>query len=98
MLALIAAAAIAAPPAAQPQRLIDNRAIVMRERACGLWHGTPVDHPGPKPQVKRLGDLPRAHLEIAVLRLDANGCQQPVIVRYDVEGDGRFAGGAGGGK
>jgi len=91
MLALIAAAAIAAPAAPAPERLIDNRSIVMRERSCGLWHGTPVDHPGPKPQAKRLGDLPKAHLEIAVLKLDANGCQNPVIVRYDVQGDGRFA-------
>ena len=91
MIALLAAAAIAAPPSAPPLRLSLDQPIIRREMACGLWHGTPVDHPGTKPQAKRLGDLPKAHLEIAVLKLDANGCQQPVIVRYDVQGDGRFA-------
>ena len=46
------------------------------------------------PGVQRLGDLPKAHLEIAVNRT-VSGCAAPLIVRYAVEGDGHFAGGAG---
>ncbi len=41
-------------------------------------------------QMRRLGDLPKANLEIAVLRTVA-GCAVPVGVKYEVEGDGRFA-------
>ncbi|MDB5446900.1 MAG: hypothetical protein JWQ97_2217, partial [Phenylobacterium sp.] len=40
---------------------------------------------------RKLGDLPKANLEIAVDRR-VGGCPAPVIVRYDVEGDGRAAG------
>ena len=42
----------------------------------------------------RLGDLPKAHKEIAVNR-SVGGCVVAVGVRYEVEGDGRFAGGGG---
>lgn len=93
MLALALALGVAtAPPPQKPAvQIIQDMPIVMRERACGLWHGTPVDHKGPIPQARKLGDLPTANLELAVLRLDANGCQKPVVVRYDYRGDGHFA-------
>ena len=93
MLALLAAATIAAQPAPAP---LESRSVFLRQRACGLQPSVPVDHPGAKPAPRKLGDLPRAHLEIAVLRLDEKGCSKPVIVRYDAEGDGRFASGSGG--
>jgi hypothetical protein len=44
--------------------------------------------------LRRLGDLPKARMEIAIARTVA-GCAVPVGVRYDVEGDGRFAKGSG---
>ena len=40
---------------------------------------------------RRLGDLPRANKEIAVLR-QVRGCTAPVVVSIGVELDGRFAG------
>ena len=97
MLALALALGVAtAPPPHKPGiQILQDAPIVMRERACGLWHSTPIDHKGPIPQARKLGDLPTANLEVAVPRLDANGCQKPVVVRYDVRGDGRFAPGEG---
>jgi hypothetical protein len=41
---------------------------------------------------RKLGDLPKANLEIAVLR-SVEGCANPIVVGYEVERDGRFAGG-----
>jgi hypothetical protein len=32
----------------------------------------------------RLGDLPDAHMEIAVNRIGVDGCPAPLIVRYNV--------------
>ena len=43
-------------------------------------------------QFKRLGDLPKGHKEVAVLRVVA-GCVVPVGVSYQGDGDGRFASG-----
>lgn len=40
--------------------------------------------------VKRLDTLPKANHEIAVLRT-VGGCSQPMVVGYEIEGDGRFA-------
>jgi hypothetical protein len=48
-----------------------------------------------RPDIYRLGQLPKAHLEIAVER-SIGGCPAPIIVRYDVEGDGKAAGGGSG--
>jgi hypothetical protein len=42
----------------------------------------------------KLGDLPKANKEIAVART-VDGCAVPVGIAYQVEGDGRFAGGGG---
>ena len=39
---------------------------------------------------RKLGELPRANLEYAVER-SVGGCVRPAVVRYAVEGDGRFA-------
>ena len=43
-------------------------------------------------QGKKLSDLPKANLEYAVMRTVA-GCAAPMVVRYDAQGDGRFADG-----
>jgi len=40
--------------------------------------------------VKRLDTLPKANHEKAVLRT-VGGCSRPMVVGYEVEGDGRFA-------
>lgn len=87
MIALILAAqvAIAVPP---------SRTFVVRpENDCDLWEVTPVrrqGHLGPSSK-QRLGELPKANLELTVLRRDPDGCSVPVIVRDGAEGDGRTA-------
>ena len=43
--------------------------------------------------LRRLGDLPKANKEVAVLRV-VGGCVLPVGVSYGVEGDGRSARGS----
>ncbi|HEV2532708.1 hypothetical protein [Phenylobacterium sp.] len=45
-------------------------------------------------KIERLGDLPKAHWEIAINRT-VSGCAAPLIVSYEVQGDGRFAAGSG---
>jgi hypothetical protein len=40
---------------------------------------------------RSLASEPPADLHLLVWRRDANGCTVPVIVRYQVQGDGRFA-------
>lgn len=98
MIALIlaAAASVQAPPEAP---FLDDPMGARGIASCTLWKARPVRRTMPTPKARRLIDLPPANLEIPVLRLGADGCSQPVIVRYSVEGDGRFAGGsAGGGK
>ena len=94
MLELLAAAAIAAQSAPAPQDFSQAPLVVRERKSCGLWHSIPTAQPSNAPaELKKLKDLPPANHEIAVLRLDPNGCPTPVIVRYDVQGDGRFAGG-----
>jgi hypothetical protein len=57
---------------------------------CGFWRVQPVARLAPAPRVQSLGDLPRANHELAVLRFGPDGCSKPVIVRRDVQFDGRF--------
>ena len=90
MLALLAAASVAAAPPVAPRLLPPDAPLFLKIRACGLQFGTPVNRTPPAPRARKLGDLPRANLELPVLRLGSDGCPTPVIVRYDVEGDGRF--------
>jgi len=52
--------------------------------ACELKRRIVRATPG-EARALRLGDLPRAHHEIAVDRR-VGGCQVPVVVRWDVEG------------
>jgi hypothetical protein len=96
MIALLLAAAMQmqpAPPASAvtAQAVLGDRSPLLRGRACGVWDAKPVNRKAPAPKLSKLGDLPPANLEIAVLRLAPNGCSVPVIVRYDAQGDGRFA-------
>ena len=58
---------------------------------CGIWQTTPVKRAPSARTPQRLGELPKANLELAVLKLDRNGCSIPVIVREDVKGDGKAA-------
>jgi hypothetical protein len=96
MIALLLAAAMHLEPApaastVAAQAVLGDRSPVLRGRACGFWEAKPVTRTAPAPKLRKLGDLPPANLEIAVLRLAPNGCSLPVIVRYDAQGDGRFA-------
>jgi hypothetical protein len=103
MLALLMAthlAAAATPPAiAIDKPLISRNGLNFVPSACRAGV-TVAANPSvalrdqKTPGVQRLGDLPKAHLEIAVNRT-VSGCAAPLIVRYAVEGDGRFAGGSG---
>lgn len=91
MLALLLAAQVAAvPPADRPVRLGPN--MIRRQAVnCGLWNAQPVNRRASQPpRVQSLAELPPANLELTVLRLDENGCSKPVIVRRNVQGDGRF--------
>ena len=92
MLALLLAAQVAAvaPAADRPVRL--GPTMIRRQAVnCGLWDAQPVNRRAPQPpRVQSLAELPPANLELTVLRLDENGCSKPVIVRRNVQGDGRF--------
>lgn len=106
MLALVLAlgVATAAPPQAPPIRIIiDRHGMNLRASVCRAGVITASGpgaisllRPQDRAEVKRrrLGDLPKAHKEIAVERT-VDGCPAPLIVSYDVEGDGHFAPGEG---
>jgi hypothetical protein len=85
MFVLLAAAMVAAtPPAALP--------YPQSPTACDRWNATPVRRaPADGRAAHNLGKEPAADLHLLVLRRDSRGCSVPVIVRYRVEGDGRFA-------
>jgi hypothetical protein len=96
MIALLLAAQVAAaPPPAAPRewaRRLKPHGIELGvvPAACGQ-SVTQVSGPRDfRPGVHVLADLPPAHLEIAVER-SIGGCPAPIIVRYDVQGDGRAA-------
>jgi hypothetical protein len=95
MFALLAAASLAAAPAtkadAATSRVILDESPLSRGRACGLWDAHPVRREAPTAGASALGEMPEAHHELPVLRLDADGCSVPLIIRRDVSGDGRFA-------
>ena len=58
--------------------------------ACpDAWRATPVSAAGPA-KLSKLGDLPKAALILPVMRT-VQGCPVPTTVRFEVEGDGRFA-------
>ena len=58
--------------------------------ACpDAFRPTPVASAGPA-KLSKLGDLPKAALVLPVLRT-VEGCPVPTTVRFEVEGDGRFA-------
>jgi hypothetical protein len=80
--ALSSAALSSAPPVDAPHFARPN---------CGFEQVLPVKQRSPQvPRIQSLGELPKAHQELAVLRFGADGCSKPVIVRRDVQGDGRF--------
>jgi hypothetical protein len=58
--------------------------------ACpDAWRATPARAEGPA-KLSKLGDLPKAALVLPVLRT-VEGCPVSTAVRFEVEGDGRFA-------
>ena len=95
MFELLAAASVIAahgpgPDTASAPTVTTNSPLI-RGRACGLWDAEPVRRDAPTAGPRKLSDLPSPNLELALLRLDEEGCSVPVIVRRDVSGDGRFA-------
>jgi hypothetical protein len=85
---LAAAASLAATQQEAPKVVIYS---APPGRSCGYWKARPVREGLIKPKVDHLGDLPPAHHELTVLRTDENGCSKAVVVRENVNGDGRFA-------
>jgi hypothetical protein len=84
--------------------LVQSKRLSFAPTACRAGVITAADESLLRPQdraalrFRKLGDLPKAHHEIAVHRT-VMGCAAPLIVRYDVERDGRFvAPSTGGGK
>jgi len=94
VIALLLAAQVAAasPPVPQPswvQRLSPHRLELTAVPAACRQSVTQVASPRDfRPGIHTLADLPPAHMEIAVER-SIGGCPAPIIVRYDVQGDGR---------
>ncbi len=76
MLAL--AAAISAPPA-------DPDTQTHAAPVCGPTAPEMVTNQDAPSRAQKLNALPNANLVLGVVRME-NGCQQPVIVRYDIGG------------
>jgi hypothetical protein len=95
MLTLLLAGQIAAapPPMMAPIKPWPFGAAALNDipAACRLVPTAVADKTGWPPRLRRLGDLPRANLEIAVHRT-VGGCPAPLIVRYDVDGAGSAGG------
>ena len=90
-LAMLPAMSAAAPPEAQPAR---PKAI----EAIGPWRGDcqptaaqqvaqRLQQDGHRPHMHLLNELPPASAYAAVLR-QVNGCEAPVIIRYDIQESG----------
>lgn len=93
---LVSAAAVLSP--LDSQRLADLRPNPVCKPIGVLQTSTPTTpallyRRGDPGAVKRLDTLPKANHEKAVLRT-VGGCAAPMVVGYQVQGDGRFAGGA----
>lgn len=90
LVAQVVAAAPAAPREWVPRLHPHGVELGAAPPAC---RQTVTEVSGPRdfrPGVHTLADLPPAHMEIAVER-SIGGCPAPIIVRYDVQGDGRAA-------
>ena len=87
---LIAAAATFAPNnlPVQPDSVCKNQMGLQTSAADPALLLRPQDRAAGK--FSRLGDLPKANKEFALMRSVA-GCNVPVGISYGVEGDGRFA-------
>jgi hypothetical protein len=86
---LLAAALSAASPAQAPAP--DTFGVLLQQRSCGFWRAEPVQRRAPTaPRVQSLGEQPPADMELTVLRFGADGCSRAVVVRRDVQCDGRF--------
>jgi len=92
MLALLLASTVAAAPASTGvvHRFTPGGTLLKAPPACQRRVTELTRAPPNSRLFHKLGDLPKAHEEIAVER-SIGGCPAPLIVRYDVEGDGRAA-------
>jgi hypothetical protein len=97
----VSTAAVAPSPLGGP--LAQFHGLSLAPTACRAGVTTAADESLLRPQdraelrLRKLGDLPKAHHEIAVHRT-VMGCVAPLIVRNDVERDGRFAAPSAGGE
>jgi hypothetical protein len=79
----LAVPAIAVPPAIRLKNATADAPPICRHTqpyvagASSLYRGTPLTP-------HELTELPPANLYVAVLRHDANGCEVPIVVRYEV--------------
>jgi hypothetical protein len=90
MIALLLAAQLTGAPPLAPQTVVDVRSPLFERGRCGLWDAQPIKRRNAQPRIQSLGELPRANHELAVMRLGPDGCSKPVVVRRNVQGDGRF--------
>lgn len=92
MIALLLAAQVSAASAAPSPSITLARPDILRNTfapvpaACRA--GVTAVAGAGVARVWKLGDLPKAHEEIAIYRT-VGGCPAPLIVRYDVERDAR---------
>jgi hypothetical protein len=86
LLAATASATVWAPPVETPA----IRQGELREIPAACREGRVMAVRDGSVRVKKLGDLPRAHLMLPVVR-SVDGCAVPTVVRYNYEGDGRAA-------
>jgi hypothetical protein len=87
---LLAAATAAATVWAAPVETPAVRQGILREVPARCLEGRVMAVRGDDSVVRKLGDLPKAHLMLPVVRT-VDGCAAPTFVRYNVEGDGRAA-------
>jgi hypothetical protein len=73
---LPASSAAAPPPHANKPQVTASAA----NPACTSANARLANSP-PKPEMKRLDELPSANLSLAVMR-EVGGCNEPVVVRY----------------
>jgi hypothetical protein len=101
VLLALSVSTVAASPLDRP--LAQRNGLSLAPTACRAGVTTAADESLLRPQdraelrLRKLGDLPKAHHEIAIHRT-VMGCVAPLIVRNDVERDGRFAAPSAGGE
>jgi hypothetical protein len=94
MMALLLAAHLGAAAALPPKAYASKEALGPLGATCRAGGVTEAASAG-KARLWKLGELPKAHMEIAINRT-IGGCPAPLIVRYDADLNDRPTARAGG--